>query len=201
MEASGAGDELIGRRLRLEPDDQELCRAAAGGDHRAFDALVAHHAPALFRVALSLCGSRPDAEDICQETFIAAYAGLRRFDGRSSLRTWLTAILIRRAARLIRSRKRDRNRVAFEDERSTRVEPRPISNPADQHMDLLEAVRTLPEEFRDVVILREIEGYSYQEIADTLAIPCGTVQSRIHRARALLKEKLVAYRPEIGVIK
>lgn len=179
----------------MGPSDLDLCRAAAGGDHAAFELLVGRHAPRLFRLALSLCGSRLDAEDLCQETFLAAYEGIGRFGGRSSFRTWLTAILIRRSSRWWRKRKREAYRVTIEDGQVDRSD----ASAAERRLDLIEAIRSLPEDFRDVVVLRELEGLSYEEIAQVMEVPCGTVQSRLHRARMMLKESLAAYRPDDGV--
>jgi len=177
------------------PSDLDLCRAAADGDHAAFDLLVGRHTPRLFRVALSLCGSRPDAEDLCQETFLAAYEGIRQFAGRSSFRTWLTAILIRRSSRAWRKRKRDSRNVTLGDGQADRGE----LSAGDRRLDLIDAIRSLPDEFREVVVLREMEGFSYEEIAEVMEVPCGTVQSRLHRARMILRGKLAAYRPDDGV--
>ena len=89
---SGSGESV------LEPIDLDLWKAAVHGDHGAFHTLVDRHARGLFRVAVSLSASRSDAEDICQETFAAAFKGLKGFDGRASIKTWLTRILMRRAA-------------------------------------------------------------------------------------------------------
>lgn len=179
----------------MEPSDLDLCRAAAGGDHAAFDLLVGRHAARLFRVALSLCGSRPDAEDLCQETFLAAYEGIGRFGGRSSFKTWLTAILIRRSSRSWRKRERHARNVPIDDGHADSSDV----SADERRLDLIEAIRSLPQEFRDVVVLREIEGFTYEEIAQAMEVPCGTVQSRLHRARMMLKESLAAYRPDGGV--
>jgi RNA polymerase sigma-70 factor, ECF subfamily len=176
------------------PSDLDLCRAAAGGDDTAFDLLVGRHAPRLFRVALSLCGSRPDAEDLCQETFLAAYEGIGSFAGRSLFRTWLTTILIRKSSRSWRKRKRDTSYMSLADDQ---VDQNEVSAD-DRRLDLVEAIKSLPDDFREVLVLRELEGFSYEEIAEALQLPCGTVQSRLHRARTILKGRLAAYRPADG---
>src|SRR5258706_9063584 len=83
------------------------------GDHGAFHALVARHGPALLRVALSLASSPSDAEDICQETFAAAFRGLRNFDGRASIKTWLTSILMRRASKVWKKERHARRTISL----------------------------------------------------------------------------------------
>ncbi len=191
----------------MAPSDQDLCRSAAGGDHAAFHALVDRHAPALFRVALSMSGSRADAEDICQETFVAAFRSLKRFDGRASVKTWLTRILMCRAATSWKQGRHGRRAIALHQVSEAQMQrgadcrdslAEELSVPAstmavDSRLDILEAIRSLPPEFRDTVVLREIRGMSYEEIATALGVPRGTVESRLHRARAELARKLTGY--------
>ena len=189
----------------MEPSDLDLWKSAVHGDHRAFHALVDRHARALFRVALSLSQTRSDAEDICQETFAAAFKGLKGFDGRASVKTWLTRILMRRAAKIWNKQRNARRTISLfrndAGERDQEVNVGALSGKAsgsatvdvDTRMDVLAVIRELPEEFRDVVVLREIDGLSYQEIADTLGVPRGTVESRLHRARAELRRRLTGY--------
>ena len=192
--------------MGLEPSDLELWQSAAKGDHRAFHTLVDRHSPGLFRLAQSLSGTRADAEDICQETFVAAFKSLNTFDARASVKTWLTRILMRRAAKIWNKQKHQRRTQSLDaDVRSNGDSEGPGGTLAaqvgaatkthlvDQRLDLLEVIRTLAPEFRDTVMLREIEGLSYQEIAETLGVPRGTVESRLFRARAELRKKLTGY--------
>jgi RNA polymerase sigma-70 factor (ECF subfamily) len=185
----------------------ELCRAAAAGDHKAFHALVDRHGSSLFRVALSLSQSRCDAEDICQETFIAAFRGLAGFDGRASVKTWLTRILMRRAATAWKKRRYDRRSISLQGRGAADVDGRgdggglaserlsveSATGEVDQRLDLLQAIGALPADFREAVVLREIDGMTYQEIAQTLGVPVGTVESRLHRGRMELRRKLSGY--------
>jgi len=190
-----------------DASDVEVCRAAAAGDHAAFHVLIDRHGPALLRVAKSLSGSRSDAEDICQETFMAAFRGLKNFDGRASIRTWLMSILMRRAAKAWKKERHARRTISIqgrvlhhETGRGTLDETRAgefsvpsATESSDQRLDILEAIRSLAPEFRDSIVLREIEGLTYQEIAEVLGVPRGTVESRLYRGRALLREKLKGY--------
>ena len=191
----------------MEPSDLDLWKAAVHGDHGAFHTLVDRHARGLFRVAVSLSATRSDAEDICQETFAAAYKGLRGFDGRASVKTWLTRILMRRAAKIWNKQRNARRTISLYREDAAGEERNHETNggvlpgkasaaatvDVDTRMDVMNVIRQLPGEFRDVVVLREIDGLSYQEIADTLGLPRGTVESRLHRARAELRRRLTGY--------
>jgi RNA polymerase sigma-70 factor (ECF subfamily) len=188
----------------FQADDLALVRRAARGDGRAFHELVDRHAPRLYRMAVSLCGNAADAEDVLQETFTGAYRGLGRFEARASVKTWLSRILVTQAA-LWRRRRRSR-RDAFpltglngpEEEGGGLPIPAPGVGPAaevDYRIDLRAALQTLSGDHREVVTLREIDGLSYEEIARVLGVPRGTVESRLHRARAELRDRLKAYRP------
>jgi RNA polymerase sigma-70 factor (ECF subfamily) len=199
----------------LQPSsDLELLQSAAAGDHAAFHTLVDRHAAALMRLAQSLSGTRADAEDICQETLVAAYRGLSGFNARSSVKTWLCRILMRRAAKIWHKQRYARRTISIHgeardatngggeqarpagDARGALAQKLSVGSAAaavDQRIDLMETVRTLPEEFREVILLREVQGLSYQEIAEALEIPRGTVESRLHRGRAELRKKLKGY--------
>jgi RNA polymerase sigma-70 factor (ECF subfamily) len=181
--------------------------APADPDPATFHQWVDDYGPALFRLAFSLSGNRLDAEDLCQETFTAAFRGFKTFDGRAAIKTWLTSILIRRAAKLWRKERHARHtlsihRTANPDDANNhdtgafladQLSAPSAATAIDQRLDLLQVIRTLPPEFRDALLLREIQGLSYQEIADVLHVPRGTVESRLHRGRAELRQKLTGY--------
>ena len=179
----------------LEPGDLELVHRAGRGDKAAFDVLVGRHAAELMRLAASLSATRADAEDVLQETFIGAYQGLRRFDGRAAVKTWLKRILIRQAARHWNRSKRSRSALSIDDAQASPAKPETGSGPAavDRRMDVAAVVRTLAPEHREVIVMREFDQMSYLEIAEVLQVPIGTVESRLHRARADLRVKLQGY--------
>jgi RNA polymerase sigma-70 factor (ECF subfamily) len=177
----------------LSEPDAVLVEQAMRGDTRAFATLADRHAAGLFRLALGLVGNRADAEDVVQETFLGAYRGLRGFEGRASFRTWLGQVLVRQAAALRRSRQ---TRWKFTGGAYPAAQAPATQNPAgqvDRGQDVMAAVAQLSPEHREVVVLRELEQMSYQQIADTLGLPRGTVESRLHRARAQLRTLLGAY--------
>jgi RNA polymerase sigma-70 factor (ECF subfamily) len=177
-----------------QPDDLDLLRRAAAGDGKAFHVLVDRHVQRLYRLATSLVGNASDAEDVLQEALAGAYRGLGRFEGRSSVKTWLTRILVTQAAKW----RRDRRRLGeVIPQAAPHEEPtiRSASEGVDHRVDLQAALQKLSPEHREVLTLREFDGLAYEEIAEVLGVPRGTVESRLHRARAELKEKLKAYLP------
>lgn len=146
----------------------------------------------LFGLAYSLLGNSADAEDALQETLLGAYRHVGKFEGHSSVKTWLTKILVRQCARVHRSRKA-RRQMSLEGMEIERPSNAPI---LDGQMDVRQMLAGLSEEHREVMVLREIEGLSYEEIADVLDVPRGTVESRLHRARQHLKERFANYLEE-----
>lgn len=186
------------------PSDGDLIRSAAGGDARAFHDLVDRHADNLFRLAVTLSRSRADAEDVLQEALVGAYRGLSRFDGRASVKTWLTQIVVRQSARMWNKTRRAARAVAIDSSGGaatgaagtgpTLSRPSPEVH-VDRRLDLMNAIDRLPDDHRQVILLREVQGLSYGEIAQALGVPQGTVESRLHRARAALKQRLKGYAP------
>lgn len=153
--------------------------AAAGG----FEGLVDRYAQELYGLAYSMLGNGADAEDALQETFLAAFRGLGRFEGRSSLRTWLTGILVRQVALV---RRRGGRRAAAPVVPGDAAVCGGEAGVAAKH-DAAALLAALSPEHRDVLVLREMRGMSYKEISEVLGVPRGTVESRLHRARAALR--------------
>ncbi|HXE51699.1 MAG TPA: sigma-70 family RNA polymerase sigma factor [Tepidisphaeraceae bacterium] len=160
--------------------------------------MIGRHAPDLLRAARGLCRSGGDAEDLVQETLIEAYKGIGKFDGRASLRTWMSRILLRRAGRMWRKRYRRGGDVTLESamEASRPDEALVVAGQmreVEHRVDLAGILETLAPEHREVLVLREIQGLAYGEIAQMLRVPQGTVESRLHRARSALRERLKGY--------
>jgi RNA polymerase sigma-70 factor (ECF subfamily) len=178
--------------------DMELVRKARRGDASAFHLIVDRYAPRLFGLAYSMLGDATDAEDAVQETLAGAYRGLAGFEARSSLWTWLARILVRQASRQRRIR-RGGGAISIETAGTDGGQGDAVSRMpsaslgVDVRIDLAAALETLSDDHRQVIVLRELEQMSYEEIAEVLDVPRGTVESRLHRARAELKKKLSAY--------
>lgn len=184
------------------PGDERAVTRFLAGDVEGFEQIVRHYSGMVFTLAARLVGP-VEAEDVVQETFLRAYRGLEKFRGDSSLKTWLYAIALNRArarhgalARLktVFAGSRGPERDPFSDWLDEAVDP--AASPEETAMvrerrrKLRAAMADLPEEFRSAVILRDLEGLAYEEIAEVLSVPIGTVRSRIARGRALLKEAL-----------
>jgi len=172
----------------LEPTDRDLVTRARDGDRGAFHTLVDRHASRLYEVAAMMIGNTTDAQDIVQETLLGAFQGLRRFEARSSVKTWLSGILIRQVA-LFWRRGSLRHSIPID----ALVNDPSVATPgatdhADARLDLAALLSKLSDEHREVIVLREIDGLSYDEMAEALGLPRGTVESRLFRARQLLKE-------------
>ena len=174
------------------PTDGELVKQARKGDMEAFHLLVDRYASYLFALAASLLGNQADAEDVVQECLMGAFRGLHGFRQQSSVKTWLTAILIRQASAFRRSRSLWRRLGPLKEQAPAVASQGPRS---DSRLDVREAIAALPQEFRQAVVLRELHGLSYEEIAQALGVPRGTVESRLFRGRRLLRESLKDYLP------
>jgi len=174
----------------IDPD-MGLLEMAASGDGKAFHQLVDRHAQRLYRLAVSLVGNGTDAEDVLQEAFAGAFRGLAKFEGRSTVKTWLTRILVTQAARWRRDQRRRRTESA--DPATLEIGREGEQSASGRKIDLQAALALLSPEHRQVLVLREFEHLSYEEMAEVLDLPRGTVESRLHRARGELRERLKSY--------
>lgn len=177
--------------------DQELIAAARDGDDGAFKELVVRYEPVVAATVIGMLGNSPEAEDVGQETFIRFYRALGSFRGDSSVKTYITRIAMNQAINEIR--KRQRSRRVFSSTPAGELPDIPDDRPAHDagpDRELIErAMRKLDDDFRAVVVLRLIDGYSTAETAEILDIPVGTVLSRLSRAQKKLKSLL---RPVAG---
>ena len=176
-------------RRSVAQEEAELVGRAKGGDAAACREIVDRYSVDLHRLAFSLVGHAQDAEDVVQETFVGAFRTLRAFEGRSALKTWLIQILVRQAARRRQARARGK---ALPLDKASPASRGPREG-LDARMDLLAALERLPPEQREVIALRELEGMTYEEMAEALGAPRGTIESRLHRARQALRERLKDY--------
>ncbi len=175
---------------RPTPDDDPLLlRRAAGGDGKAFRLLVDRHADRMYRLAVSLVGNRTDAEDVLQEAFAGAYKSAGSFRGGSTVKTWLSRILATQAAKWWRDRKGRRPEALDDSAGGGSGGEAGVA----AKMDLHAALDRLSPEHRQVLVLRELDGMGYEQMAAALGVPRGTIESRLHRARAELRRLLSAY--------
>ena len=174
-------------------DDIQLLHRAAHGDEAAFHRLVDRHAQSLYRLAYSLIGNAADAEDVLQDTFVGAFRGLGGFEARASVKTWLTRILLTQIARWRRERKRHPVEPIGENQPAGASKSGAAIDGVDQRIDVHAALLQLTPEHREILVLREFEHLGYEQIAQVLGVPRGTVESRLHRARLELRGKLLGY--------
>ncbi len=176
-------------------DDAQLIAATLQGDSSAFGALVRRYQDRVFNAIYHVVGDRQEAEDLAQDTFVQAFVKLESFRGGSAFYTWVYRIAFNLAAS---RRRRRRTMASVEDQREQsgadpvdRTEPPEERILRDERVDQVRAaLNGLDEEFRTILVLREIEGCDYESIAEILDLAPGTVRSRLHRARAELRERL-----------
>lgn len=189
--------------------DQELVERAQKGDKRAFELLVHKYQRKLARLLSRMVRDPAEVEDISQEAFIKAYRALPQFRGESAFYTWLYRIAVNTAKNYLVARgRRAPTTTEFNSEEAENFEDgemlRDISTPDAELQTkqiaeaVNQAVEALPEELRTAITLREIEGLPYEEIAQMMDCPIGTVRSRIFRAREAIAEKI---RPMLGTSK
>ena len=183
-------------------EEQELLQRARGGDQAAFGLLMEQYERQVYRQALGLVGHPEDAADVTQEVFLKVWRGLPAFQGGSSFSTWLYRLTGNAAIDLLRREKKRRGDLSLDDPDrrwdSHLADPTPLPEKSLEQEELRRAVirglALLSEEHRQVLVLRELNGASYEEIGQVLGLPPGTVKSRVARARLalakLLKEEL-----------
>jgi len=189
--------------------DLDLARRCAARDAGAIRFVITANNQRLFRAAWSILKNRSEAEEAVQAAYLSAFASIGAFEGRSALSTWLTRIVVnealgRRRAEERRRRQLEQEGVAVLDDyrdalmRGSAAEEPDAALAREQIRKLLEqAVADLPEAFRSVFVLREIEGLSGEETAEILDVPVATVKTRLHRSRHRLQEMLA---PELKTV-
>jgi RNA polymerase sigma-70 factor (ECF subfamily) len=179
-------------------DDAPLLARLRDGDPGAFETLVITYQHRVFGIALRMLGSRAEAEDIAQETFLRAHRAVGEFRGEARLGTWLYAIASRLCLNRLASAPRRLERAgdaALLRLPASDTDAAAALERSEMDAALQQAIAELPEERRIVVVLRDLEGLAYEEIAEALGLELGTVRSRLHRARLDLKAKLERFLP------
>lgn len=170
------------------PSNTELLDRSREGDHHAFRQLVERFHARLLATAMGMLGDASDAEEVVQESFVRFYRAIDRFEGRSSLATYLTRITMNEALKVIRKNRRWKFRLLSRDDpdapaKDPVAEPEiPLMEAEERAASIRNAVQSLKPEFREVVALRFMNAYSTAECARILRIPQGTVMSRLSRA-------------------
>jgi len=180
---------------------------------KLFERQALEHIDALYGTALRLTGSRDSAEDLVQDTYVRALRFWTKFDPGTNLRAWLFRMMFNLFVNQYRRSKRGREISEGHEQSDLRVQVlpdehlAPTSTPEEFFFerlfsdDVVEAVSELAPDFKMVVLLADINGFSYKQIADILNIPVGTVMSRLHRGRRMLREKLYTFAVKEGFIR
>ena len=192
------------------PSDAELVSRAQRGDPAAFSELVTRYQDRVYNTCYRMCHNHADALDLTQSAFLKALEALPRFEFRAKFFTWLfrIAVNLTLSHRRAQSRRPTLALRQFEDEQGRPFDP-PAANDSDDparrvarvelHQRLEAALERRDEEFRAAVVLRDIEELDYAAIAEILGVPVGTVKSRIHRGRLMLREMLKQEEPQLGI--
>ncbi|MEE8417097.1 MAG: sigma-70 family RNA polymerase sigma factor [candidate division Zixibacteria bacterium] len=189
----------------LSPDrEQALVKSALAGDQKAYKALFELHRQAIFHIAVKIVRNAEEAKDLVQETFIKAFGSLKTYNSTYRFSTWLYKIAANCSIDSIRKRKIDamsldrpimtRNGAVQMEVPDYSYHPEHDLTAKRQRFSIEEAIESLPDRYREVIILRHKEDKAYEEIASHLRVPVGTVKARIFRARELLKKKLKSVR-------
>ena len=195
------------QQARVSPTDADVVARARQGDHDAFRILVERYQERAFRLALRVLRDEEWAKDVVQEGFLKVYRSLDRFEGRSSFYTWMYRVMMNLC---LDAKRRDRRDRHVEWEEGAPIEPDPAAPDAASALYqeqvgpagsleraqlrgfVAKAIEQLSDDARQTLLLREIEGLSYAEIAECLGVPKVTVMSRLHHARRRVREILVA---------
>ena len=182
--------------------EQELVSRAKAGDQDAFEQLVLDNQNRVYSLALRMVNDREEAADLAQEAFLKAWQGLPSFQGESSFSTWVYRLATNVCIDFLRRQKRRQEIepvASIDDEESGWTEPSdPDQDPqrhlerAELHRAVARGLEALPDHHRQVLVMREVSGLSYQEIGRALELDLGTVKSRIARARQMLRKILLA---------
>lgn len=186
--------------------EHETLQLAMAGDRAAFARLVTRWQDRIYTALLRMTGNAEDAADLTQETFLKALNHLSTFRGQASVHTWLFRIAMNLAATRNRQSQRRRTIVAGQirppsDERPDVLDDRPssfdspdgLAQKHERDQQVMAALSRLPEDQRSLLVLRDVDGMDYQQIADVLAVPLGTLKSRLFRARLALRNELKSY--------
>jgi RNA polymerase sigma-70 factor, ECF subfamily len=172
--------------------DEELIERIAAGDHALFEMVMRRYNQRIYRAVRAVLGSEEEVEDVMQQAYLNAYRNLRQFAGRSQFSTWLTRIAVNEAI----ARRGKQTPFAMEDEsvmeqaQSNEPDPEQQTFAAELREVMQRQVAALPDTFRAVLVLRDVEELSTSETAESLGISEDLVKTRLHRARSLLRDNL-----------
>ena len=186
----------MAQELKAVPDES-LVRRAQSDDDRAFGELIERYETKVYSLALKMLRNPEDAEDVLQDTFLRAYRGIKAFQGYSTFSTWIYRITANSALMKLRKKKLPTVSIDDADEREVPINiadwaPGPVEQLLNEEtrQAMSEAIDALPAEFRQVFVLRDVEGLSNADVAEILDLSVAAVKSRLHRARLKVRNHL-----------
>lgn len=197
---------IMNARIKTaEDEDLKHVLLCQKGDTEAFDVLVERHQKKMFNIAYRMMGDYDEACDVTQEAFVAAYKSLRQFKAEAKFSTWLYRIVVNYAKNRLKQLSGRSRREGFSIDDAGEIPAERVSDQAmihenhpgiqmekrEREAQVQKCISALDEEYRDVLVLRDIQGFSYEEISAILKVPDGTVKSRLSRARHALKDCLI----------
>ena len=196
---------IIDSKKAINDEDLEYVVLCQKGDTDAFDVLVERHQKKMLNIAYRMMGDYDEACDVTQEAFLAAYKSIKKFKAEAKFSTWLYRIVVNYSKNRLKQLRNitQREGVSIDDSGEMKIEgvmgqssandanPGAQMEKREREAQVQKCITSLDEEYREVLVLRDIQGFSYEEIKDILKIPEGTVKSRLSRARNALKDCLV----------
>jgi RNA polymerase sigma-70 factor (ECF subfamily) len=180
-------------------EERRLVKLAQEGSPAAFEELVTKYQSKVFSMAMSFTRNREAADDLAQEVFLKAYLALPRFHGKSEFGTWLYRISMNHIKDYLRKKGRAKE-VSLDDVQELSVSDKEQTEKAEREREtesrrtlVQKSVQGMPEKYRVILTLRDIQGLAYEQISRVLHLSPGTVDSRLHRARRMLRKKLAPY--------
>jgi RNA polymerase sigma-70 factor (ECF subfamily) len=185
-------------------DDAALVSSSQGGDLQAYERLVTKHQKRMLNTAFRIIGDYDDACEVVQDAFVSAYKNIRTFRGQAKFSTWLTAIIVNLSKNRLKQVRSRQRHEAFSLNEPVRTDDGEMAmDPPSKDLSVLDqmekrdvqarvqdCIKALEPDFREVLVLRDLQEFSYEEIGDMLKIRSGTVKSRLFRAREMVKECL-----------
>lgn len=213
---AGAAMSDLASAIGIRVEEQELLRELKSGSEQAFSLLIAQYSQPVYSLIARSLRDPADAADVTQEVFVKVFRSISGFHGDASLRTWIYRIALREASNQRRWWSRHKRQelpmdAPVENEEGETcclaemlatgdASPLELAERAETRYLVSMALRELPEAYREVVVLREIEGFGYEEIAEILAVNLGTVKSRLTRGRAALREYLKRHESQMATV-
>jgi RNA polymerase sigma-70 factor (ECF subfamily) len=195
----------------MTPSPQNTISRSTKKKHTEFEAEALPHMDVLYNFALRTTGNADDARDLLQETYLKAYRFWDKYEKGTNIRAWLFRIMKNSYINRYRKEAKEPDKVDYEDVenfyntiRAESTDPNDLQEQLYGSLlgdEVTKALQSLPDDFRTVIILCDIEGLTYEEIAEFVDCPIGTVRSRLHRGRKLLQAKLLDYAKQQGMIK